>query len=82
MRCHSHRKLYYSLVFRLLCICLTRGLFFFVCFYLQDVSLLSGVLILRDNKPDEPEEIVEFKEPGAFGEVEEAPMPEPFEWEP
>lgn len=48
----------------------------------KDASRNLGVLMLRDTKPDEAEDIVQPKSRTGDGEGPEPSPPEPFEWTP
>lgn len=50
--------------------------------YTPVTGKLSGFVLLKDNDPESPEELVSFEQPKVFGvgEEEEAPVPEPFQF--
>ncbi len=43
---------------------------------------LAGIIMLRDSRPGEEEEVTKVEKLVAFQEAEMAPAPEPFEWDP
>jgi len=48
----------------------------------RDNSACTGIVVLRNNDPNAPEDVIPYHEKIAIGQADEADAPEPFEWDP